>query len=70
MSIYSSIYNTVFKRNSTFVASVFASAFVFQVVFDEAVTSWYVNRNKGKLWADLKPKVLAGFESEEEDDDE
>ncbi|GMM32151.1 ubiquinol--cytochrome-c reductase subunit 9 [Martiniozyma asiatica (nom. inval.)] len=64
--MYSAIYNLVFKRNSVFVASVFASAFVFQVGLDEAVTSWYEERNKGKLWKDLKPKVLAGFEQDDE----
>lgn len=66
--MYSSIYNLIFKRNSTFVASIFATTFVFQVYLDEAVTSWYEARNKGKLWADLKPKVLAGFEETEDDE--
>ncbi|KGK38627.1 hypothetical protein JL09_g2223 [Pichia kudriavzevii] len=56
--------------NSTYVASIFAGAFLFQVGLDEAVTRWYEARNKGKLWADLKPKVLAGFESAEDEDDE
>lgn len=69
MAFYSSVFNLVFKRNSTFVATIFATTFLFQVGLDEAVTRWYENRNKGKLWADLKPKVLAGFETEEEDDE-
>lgn len=63
----SAAFNLIFKRNSVFVASIFAATFVFQVGFDEAVTSWYENRNKGKLWKDLKPKVLAGFEAEDEE---
>lgn len=58
----------IFKRNSTFVATVFASTFLFQVGLDETVTSWYEARNKGKLWSDLKPKILAGFESEEDEE--
>jgi ubiquinol-cytochrome c reductase subunit 9 len=66
--MYTGIYNLIFKRNSTFVAAIFGGAFLFQVGLDEAVTSWYEARNKGKLWADLKPKVLAGFESEEDDE--
>lgn len=69
MALYSTIFNTIFKRNSTFVATIFASTFLFQVGLDEAVTRWYYARNKGKLWADLKPKVLAGFEEPEEDDE-
>lgn len=66
--MYSTIYNTIFKRNSTFVATIFATTFFFQVGLDEVVTSWYENRNKGKLWSDLKPKILNGFESEEDDE--
>ncbi|KAG0681363.1 qcr9 subunit 9 of the ubiquinol cytochrome-c reductase complex [Pichia californica] len=69
MALYSTIYNSIFKRNSTFVASIFAGAFLFQVGLDEVVTRWYTARNQGKLWADLKPKVLAGFENAEEDDE-
>ena len=65
--MYSQIYNLIFKRNSTFVATVFASTFLFQVGLDEAVTSWYEGRNKGKLWADLEPKILSGFESEDDE---
>lgn len=60
-------YNLIFKRNATFVATVFAATFVFQAGFDEVVTSWYEERNKGKLWKDLKPKVLAGFEAEDDE---
>ena len=66
--MYTQIYNLIFKRNSTFVATVFASTFLFQVGLDETVTSWYEARNKGKLWSDLKPKILAGFESEEDEE--
>jgi ubiquinol-cytochrome c reductase subunit 9 len=65
--MYSSLFNLVFKRNSTFVATIFASTFLFQVGLDEVVTSWYEARNKGKLFADLKPKILAGFESEDDE---
>lgn len=66
-AMYSSLFNLVFKRNSTFVATIFASTFLFQVGLDEVVTSWYEARNKGKLFADLKPKILAGFESEDDE---
>lgn len=63
----SAAFNLIFKRNSTFVAAVLGATFVFQVGFDEAVTSWYETRNQGKLWKDLKPKVIAGFEAEDEE---
>ncbi|CDK26192.1 unnamed protein product [Kuraishia capsulata CBS 1993] len=65
---YSTIYNLVFKRNSVFVGSVFATAFAFQGFFDYGVTSWYEAHNKGKLWKDVKLKL--GDAGEDEDDDE
>jgi ubiquinol-cytochrome c reductase subunit 9 len=50
------------KRNSVFVGTIFAGAFVFQPVFDDAVNVWYENHNKGKLWKDVKAKLAAGDE--------
>ncbi|ODV59717.1 ubiquinol--cytochrome-c reductase subunit 9 ASCRUDRAFT_14741 [Ascoidea rubescens DSM 1968] len=73
-SFYTKIYNSIFKRNSTFVATVFAGTFIFQASFDSAITRWYENHNKGKLWKDIKPAILArnggGDEDADEDDDE
>lgn len=66
-SFSSTVYNVFFKRNSIFVGTVFASAFVFQAAFDSAVTSWYENHNKGKLWKDVKVQLLEG--GDEEDDE-
>lgn len=62
---FASLYKVLFKRNSVFVGSVLVSAFVFQGVFDSAVTAWYENHNKGKLWKDVKLQLGAA-----EDDDE
>ena len=64
---FSSIYKTFFKRNAVFVGTIFAGAFVFQTVFDTAITSWYENHNKGKLWKDVKARIAAG---DGDDDDE
>ncbi|QEU62484.1 Qcr9 [Kluyveromyces lactis] len=69
MSFASTLYKTVFKRNSVFVGTVFASAFVFQAAFDTGVTSWYENHNKGKLWKDIKGGIMNGGEEDEEDDE-
>lgn len=49
-----------------FVGTVFAGAFVFESWFDAAVTNWYDNHNKGKLWKDVKGK----FVEQDGDDDE
>ncbi|QPG75191.1 qcr9 subunit 9 of the ubiquinol cytochrome-c reductase complex [Brettanomyces nanus] len=70
MSFYSTLYNTIFKRNSVFVGTVFASAFLFQATFDEAVTAWYENRNKGKLWKDVKVQLAAGGDAGGDADDD
>lgn len=53
-----------------FVATVFTGAFAFQAAFDVGVTKWYENHNKGKLWKDIKPKVLALHAGEGDDEDE
>lgn len=53
-----------------FVGTVFFSAFVFQTSFDSAVTSWYENHNKGKLWKDVKFKLQNGGDDDEDEDDD
>ncbi|SCU79426.1 LAFA_0B03048g1_1 [Lachancea sp. 'fantastica'] len=65
---FSTIYNVFFKRNATFVGTVFAASFVFQTAFDSGVTSWYEAHNKGKLWKDVKLKI--GESGDDEDDDD
>lgn len=68
---FSSLYRVLFKRNSVFVGTVLASAFVFQASFDTAVTKWYENHNKGKLWKDVKLQLQeAGDDDEDEDEDD
>ncbi|ODV84866.1 hypothetical protein CANARDRAFT_8004 [[Candida] arabinofermentans NRRL YB-2248] len=68
---YSTVVHTFFKRNSIYVGTVLAGAFAFQGFFDVAVTQWYENRNKGKLWKDVKLQLAAaGGDDDEEEDDE
>lgn len=40
-------YNTIVKKNSVFVATIFASAFAFEVAFDTTTTKVWDNLNKG-----------------------
>ncbi|CCH41214.1 hypothetical protein BN7_751 [Wickerhamomyces ciferrii] len=70
MSFYTNIYNSLIKRNSIFVGTIFAGAFAFQGFFDVAVTNFYENHNKGKLWKDIKGKYLEGGDDEEGDDED
>lgn len=66
---FATIYKVLFRRNSVFVGTIFASAFLFQVGFDEGVTKWYENHNRGKLWADVKKQIQNGSDDDEEDED-
>ncbi|KAH8830667.1 cytochrome b-c1 complex subunit 9 [Flagelloscypha sp. PMI_526] len=58
MAISSSIYNAFFKRNSVFVGTVFAGAFVFGIGFDLGVTKVWDSWNKGKQWKDIRHKYV------------
>ncbi|RUP47578.1 ubiquinol-cytochrome C reductase [Jimgerdemannia flammicorona] len=41
------VYNTFVKRNSVFVATIFVSAFAFEIAFDEGTSKLWDNLNKG-----------------------
>lgn len=41
------LYNTFFKKNSVFVTSIFASAVVFEVAFDNVTDKIWDDLNKG-----------------------
>ncbi|SAM86251.1 probable QCR9-ubiquinol--cytochrome-c reductase subunit 9 [Ustilago bromivora] len=62
MSLAKSVYNTVFKRNSVYVASIFFGAFAFGIGYDLATTAWWDSHNKGKQWKDIRGKYLEDFE--------
>jgi ubiquinol-cytochrome c reductase subunit 9 len=47
MSLANTFYNTLVKKNSVFVATIFASAFAFEVAFDTTSTKVWDNLNKG-----------------------
>lgn len=51
-------YNTIVKRNSVYVTSIFAGAFAFGVGFDIGITSFYDSWNKGKQWKDIRDKYV------------
>ncbi|CCM02818.1 uncharacterized protein FIBRA_04930 [Fibroporia radiculosa] len=58
MSLANAFYNTLVKRNSVYVTSIFAGAFGFGVGFDVGITSFYDSWNKGKQWKDIRGKYL------------
>ncbi|KAL6933845.1 hypothetical protein ACO0R3_001627 [Hanseniaspora guilliermondii] len=66
MSFQSNLYNLVFKRNATYVTAILFGAFAFQPSYDVFITKIIENNNRGKLWNDVKAKLGAS----DEDDDE
>jgi len=50
------IYNYFLKRNSSYVATIFAIAVVGGITFDKIMDSAWRAHNKGKLWPDVKDK--------------
>ncbi|XP_060533044.1 cytochrome b-c1 complex subunit 9 [Cylas formicarius] len=56
MSLANSIYNTLFKRTSTFALTCVFSAFFFERTFDLAADKLFEKYNEGKLWKDIKDK--------------
>lgn len=49
-----------------FVGSIFAATFVFDVVFDDAINTWWERRNQGKLWKDVKLQIAANGDADDE----
>ncbi|KAG2188579.1 hypothetical protein INT44_001334 [Umbelopsis vinacea] len=58
MSLANTFYNTLVKKNSVFVATIFGSAFAFEVAFDTTSTKVWDSFNKGKQWKDIKDKYV------------
>ncbi|KAI0269196.1 ubiquinol-cytochrome C reductase UQCRX/QCR9-like protein, partial [Gloeopeniophorella convolvens] len=51
-------YNTLVKRNSVYVTSIFVGAFAFGVGFDIGVTKFWDSWNRGKQWKDIRAKYV------------
>ncbi|TCD71372.1 hypothetical protein EIP91_011143 [Steccherinum ochraceum] len=58
MSLANTFYNTLVKRNSVYVTSIFAGAFAFGVGFDVGITNIWDSWNKGKQWKDIRHKYV------------
>ncbi|KAH7931291.1 ubiquinol-cytochrome C reductase, partial [Leucogyrophana mollusca] len=56
-------YNTLVKRNSVYVSTIFLTAFAFGVGFDVGVTSFWDRWNKGKQWKDIRDKYAPESDS-------
>jgi len=56
MSIVTKVYNTVFRRTSTFALACIVGAFGFERAFDMGSERLYENMNQGKLWKHIAHK--------------
>ncbi|KAL0949552.1 hypothetical protein HGRIS_009600 [Hohenbuehelia grisea] len=58
MAFANTFYNTIVKRNSVFVSTIFVGAFAFGIGFDMGVTAFYDRWNQGKQWKDIRHKYV------------
>ncbi|GAA98125.1 uncharacterized protein L969DRAFT_16088 [Mixia osmundae IAM 14324] len=54
----SSTATRLFSRNSIYVGTIFFGAFAFGIGYDKATSAFWEYHNKGKLWADVKPRYV------------
>ncbi|KAI8869704.1 putative QCR9-ubiquinol--cytochrome-c reductase subunit 9 [Ramicandelaber brevisporus] len=48
------LYQTVIRRNSTFMSAIVVGGLAFGAVFIEGTQAWFDYHNKGKQWKDIK----------------
>ncbi|ETW84278.1 hypothetical protein HETIRDRAFT_449802 [Heterobasidion irregulare TC 32-1] len=58
MALANTFYNTLVKRNSVYVTSIFAGAFAFGIGFDVGISSFWDSWNRGKQWKDIRHKYI------------
>ncbi|KAL9940211.1 hypothetical protein V8E36_000916 [Tilletia maclaganii] len=58
MGLAGTVYQSIFKRNSIYVGSVFAGAFGFAIGFDVITSKWWDSHNRGKQWKDIRSKYV------------
>ena len=56
MSLVNTVYNTFFRRTSTFVATFVVVGVIAEQTFEMSADNFYDRLNKGKLWKDIAPK--------------
>ncbi|TPX58602.1 hypothetical protein PhCBS80983_g03036 [Powellomyces hirtus] len=51
-------YNLFFRRSSSYMVGIFASAFAFEIAFDGAADRLWDSVNKGRQWKDIRSKYI------------
>ncbi|KAF2753688.1 ubiquinol-cytochrome c reductase complex 7.3 kda protein-like protein [Pseudovirgaria hyperparasitica] len=70
MPLSNTIYNSLFRRNTTMLFTVFATAFGIQLAFDTGSERLWSAINRGRQWQDVKPIVMARAEGGDDDEEE
>ncbi|KAL2131571.1 hypothetical protein VTI74DRAFT_4895 [Chaetomium olivicolor] len=56
--------STLFRRNYTMLAVVFAGAFAFEMGYDNMMNKIWDNHNRGRQWKDIRHKYVEGGDDE------
>ncbi|RMY63518.1 hypothetical protein D0864_07044 [Hortaea werneckii] len=58
MGFLSSLYGSIVKRNTTFLATIFVGAFATEIAFETGANSIWDSINKGRQWKDIKQRYM------------
>ncbi|KAI8836580.1 cytochrome b-c1 complex subunit 9 [Chytridium lagenaria] len=58
MGIQGTIYNTFFRRSSTYILTIVGAAFAFEIGFDSVSERLWDAANKGRQWKDIRDKYI------------
>ncbi|KAL9476769.1 hypothetical protein ACSS6W_006610 [Trichoderma asperelloides] len=65
MSLANSIYSTLFRKNYTMLATVFAAGFAWEIGFNSTMDKVWDSNNRGRQWKDIRHKYVEGGEDED-----
>jgi ubiquinol-cytochrome c reductase subunit 9 len=60
------VYNLLFKKSSTYIATLFAGVFLFEGLTEQGSDSLFNRVNRGKQWADIKNSYVKRDEEQED----
>ncbi|KIM67868.1 hypothetical protein SCLCIDRAFT_1209999 [Scleroderma citrinum Foug A] len=58
MALSDAFYNTIVRRNSVFVSTIFAGAFAFSIGFDVGLMKFWDHWNRGRQWKDIRDRYV------------
>ncbi|EPQ59630.1 ubiquinol-cytochrome C reductase [Gloeophyllum trabeum ATCC 11539] len=58
MALSNAFYNSIVRRNSIYVSTIFAGAFAFGVGFDIGISKFWDTWNRGKQWKDIRDRYI------------